>query len=84
MMAAELFVTDGSAGGIHLLKDINPGIAASINMFTGFVVEGTQAFFAADNGQLLASWTTDGTPDGTVMYSFGATSLSKRIERPYL
>ncbi|MCY2951713.1 MAG: carbohydrate-binding protein [Planctomycetota bacterium] len=63
-LGTELFVTDGTATGTTLLKDINPGSASSNP--TNLVAVGGQLFFVATNpvaGTEL--WTSDGTASGT-------------------
>jgi len=64
----EPWVTDGSKGGTRLLKDINPGLAPSMQHMDSRIVAGGVAYFAADNGTLGNElWKTDGTPEGTVL-----------------
>ena len=65
----ELWVSDGTAEGTHLVADLNLGSDSS---FPGeFVLLGPgQALFAADNGARGKElWTTDGTADGTRLLS---------------
>ena len=45
---SELWVTDGSASGTQLLKDINPG--ANSSSPEGMVVFNGKAYFCADDG----------------------------------
>ena len=62
----ELWVTDGTAAGTTLLKDINPGETSSTP--NGLYKFGNSALFAARdgvNGEEL--WITDGTSAGTMM-----------------
>jgi ELWxxDGT repeat protein len=63
----ELWISDGTAAGTTLLKDINPG-AESSNPSDFIITEDYVYFFA--NGGLLPSgkeiWRTDGTTEGTV------------------
>lgn len=61
----EHWVTDGTAGGTHILKDINPGSGIGLNMHSTVVLNGKN-FFAANNGTAgVELWTTDGTETGT-------------------
>ena len=64
----ELWVTDGTEAGTHMVKDINPGMATSnIQYPTRF---NDKVVFSADdgeNGQEL--WISDGTEEGTYMVS---------------
>jgi ELWxxDGT repeat protein len=62
----ELWVTDGTASGTILLKDIYPGINGSYPSY--FTILNNYLLFAADNGtngQEL--WKTDGTTAGTIL-----------------
>jgi ELWxxDGT repeat protein len=74
----ELWQSDGTAAGTHLVKDINPGSGSAFppiyafptwgQSFTGLKVVNHTLFFSADDGvhgpQL---WKSDGTAAGTVM-----------------
>jgi len=62
----EPWVTDGTAAGTHLLRDINPGkVSSDAGEFTycnGYI------YFRADDGSHgYELWKTDGTATGTVM-----------------
>ena len=60
----ELWVTDGTPQGTHLVKDIYPGPASSapedLVTFDGLVY-----FSATDNSYNEELWSSDGTPEGT-------------------
>ena len=66
---SELWLSDGSAGGTHLVRDIRPGPESSL--LRGARVPATAtlrtvALFAADsNGAGSALWRSDGTAEGT-------------------
>ncbi|NJC28311.1 T9SS type A sorting domain-containing protein [Neolewinella antarctica] len=60
----EVFVSDGTAGGTQLLKDLAPG-SESLGAFVPTQI-GDELFFAADDGVSSSSvYRTDGTPAGT-------------------
>jgi ELWxxDGT repeat protein len=60
----ELWATDGTASGTHLVKDINPGPESSTPR--AGVVLGATLFFWADDGTHGAElWVTDGSAAGT-------------------
>lgn len=64
----ELWITDGTALGTHLLKDINPGLPSSSP--GGFYVNEnkTFVFFVAETAnEGVELWRTDGTPEGTIL-----------------
>ncbi len=75
----ELWTSDGSSEGTHLVKDINPGAGSSGGTFTppsgtwlasafDMLVVGDRLYFAADDGTHGTElWRTDGTEDGTVL-----------------
>lgn len=63
----ELWVSDGSAAGTILLKDINIGPSASSYCRNMYVVNNYVLFTANDGVHGLELWRTDGTPEGTQM-----------------
>lgn len=64
---SELWVTDATAGGTTLIKDINPGPTHSNP--EDFVLFNNMIFFVADNGTAGRElWTSDGTPGGTQLF----------------
>jgi len=62
----ELWVSDGSPGGTHLVRDINPGLA-----YTSFGdvvdVNGTLFFTASPNTGVFELWKSNGTEAGTTI-----------------
>lgn len=63
----ELYVSDGTAAGTHITKDINPAPNASSNP-SGLTAVGGTLFFGADDGTNgVELWKSDGTAAGTVM-----------------
>jgi ELWxxDGT repeat protein len=63
----ELYVTDGTAAGTRLVKDILPGVAGSSPAYLAAV--GGTVFFAAQGStaQGVELWKSDGTAAGTVL-----------------
>ncbi len=62
----ELWVTDGTANGTKLVKDINPGTGNSQPAF--FTEYNGKVYFVANDGTHGAElWVTDGTANGTNM-----------------
>ena len=60
----ELWVTDGTPDGTHLLMDIRPGTNGSVPQ--SFFRSGDKAFFMANDGSHgFELWKTDGTEEGT-------------------
>ena len=62
----ELWVTDGTATGTRVLKDINPGDASSLPRCLT-PVGSTLYFFAEDGMNGSELWKSDGTESGTVL-----------------
>ncbi len=60
----ELWASDGTAAGTHLVKDIAPGAAASDPCF-GPIVGGLLFFWAQDPVHGTELWVSDGTEAGT-------------------
>ncbi len=66
----ELWVTDGTAGGTMLLKDINTSTSTSGSDPMNFCVYNSNLYFKADagnSGNEGELWMTDGTTNGTVL-----------------
>ena len=62
----EMWVTDGTAVGTNLVKDINPGTSGS--QINGFIVFNGKIIFSANDGAHgLEMWESDGTDTGTKM-----------------
>lgn len=62
----ELWVTDGTAAGTTMVRDINPGTQGSY--LSGLVVAFGKIFFSAQDAQHGRElWSTDGTAQGTAM-----------------
>lgn len=80
---AEPWVSDGTAAGTFMLKDIAPGSASSniivSQLFSDFMPTDKYMFFRTKNfttvGSGAALWRSDGTVDGTIFLS-AADSLS--------
>ena len=61
----EIWITDGTKGGTHLLKDINPGSGDS-GAADFFSLGNGKAIFSASNGTTGEElWVTNGTSNGT-------------------
>jgi ELWxxDGT repeat protein len=64
----ELWVTDGTAGGTSLLKDIGAGAADGARTPQGFTPVGAnKVVFSAEDANGVELWVTDGTSAGTVL-----------------
>jgi len=61
---SELWVSDGTVAGTQMLKDINPGAAASNAGMLTELADGTRVFTATVGGEVQL-WRTDGTAAGT-------------------
>lgn len=75
IQGSELWVSDGTATGTFMVKDINPGAGDSDPDYLTAV--GNRVFFAARNGSNTSLWTTDGTSAGTVQ--IGPVGLTPRF-----
>src|SRR5579862_6210918 len=65
----ELWVTDGTKQGTHMVKDMNPN--GSSNPFGEVLFNGKLYFQAADSSGVNCLWVSDGTDTGTQMvYAF--------------
>jgi ELWxxDGT repeat protein len=67
---SEIWRTDGTTEGTSLLKDVWPGTVSSVDKFGsyGFVAVGNAIFFGANDGvHGNELWTSDGTPEGTIL-----------------
>jgi len=65
----ELWATDGTSAGTHLVKDIKPGIGSGVSDIFNLVAlaVGDMLYFRADDGASGNElWKTDGTEAGTV------------------
>lgn len=69
----EPWVTDGTPGGTHRLKDINAGTATSLGtpfpLFQGFDFGGKAYFLANDGTNGPQLWCSDGTEAGTSQFA---------------
>ena len=63
---AELWVTDGTEVGTHLLKDINPS-GSSFPYGMTLLPNGNVVFVAQDESNGFELWVTDGSEAGTVL-----------------
>ncbi len=76
---AELWRSDGTDAGTHMLKDINPGIGDCTNSYMNgqyFAVLNDILYFAADEGDNVELWRSDGTEAGTYIVKDFAAGLS--------
>jgi ELWxxDGT repeat protein len=62
----ELWVSDGTQTGTHILKDIAPG-QEGIGLWNALVVGDQLFFFAYDSTRGIVLWKTDGSENGTVL-----------------
>ncbi|CAN5619253.1 hypothetical protein BH09PLA1_BH09PLA1_09060 [soil metagenome] len=72
---SEVWISDGTAAGTTLLKDLNPGPGSSRPY--GFTAgNGVVYFGAAEAGLDTEVWRTDGTPGGTVKLTNAASDVA--------
>jgi ELWxxDGT repeat protein len=64
---SEMWITDGTEAGTHLIKDINPGPISS-NIYRIFVFNDRIYFGALDASNNQRMWVTDGTETGTFQF----------------
>ena len=73
----ELWVSDGTAAGTFLVKDINPGAADGYPSEPYYPGSGAVAYFSADDGAIGKQlWESDGTNAGTKMYTVNPAGSS--------
>ena len=66
-LGMELWISDGTSDGTHIVKDINPGSEDGISN-ASYMYTSNALFFSADNGVNGSElWKSDGTDGGTVM-----------------
>ncbi|PWC26373.1 hypothetical protein [Teichococcus aestuarii] len=61
----ELWITDGSAGGTYMVKDILPGTEWQFVQGLTDLGDGRASFIAKNSDDQLAIWVSDGTDAGT-------------------
>ncbi|WP_051878914.1 ELWxxDGT repeat protein [Chryseobacterium sp. FH1] len=76
----ELWVSDGTAAGTHIVKDINPIESSGPSSLTTF---GNKIYFSADDGTNGTEiWATDGTEAGTYMVKDISNAVSTASSLP--
>lgn len=69
----EIWYSDGTPGGTHLVKDIMPGTATGLGdpfpLFNGFDFNGKAYFLAYDGNTGVQLWSSDGTEAGTGQFA---------------
>jgi ELWxxDGT repeat protein len=63
----EMWVSDGTVAGTHMIKDIYPGTTGGIGGLTPTACNGKVYFAASDGINGMELWATDGTAAGTTM-----------------
>jgi ELWxxDGT repeat protein len=67
----ELWITEGTTISTQMFKDINPGAGSGVSDYDVFLTEynGKLLFQANDGVHGFELWSSDGSPDGTLMVS---------------
>ena len=82
---SELWVSDGTLAGTHLLKDIDTGRGSSMtnDSYSEFVILNDKAYFiATDDTGKLNIWRTDGTEAGTELFqNIGGNTYNNIISK---
>ncbi|MCB9149051.1 MAG: hypothetical protein H6641_09845 [Caldilineaceae bacterium] len=77
---SELWITDGSAAGTHMVQDMNPGIG---DTFPVFLTAFNGALVFADAYYSPTLWKSDGSPNGVLsIHEFAPTEWRKRLHQP--
>ena len=64
----ELWISDGTEEGTHMIKDVNPGTGDGVMSWGGIILYEDKYYFQGDNGvNGTELWVTDGTSEGTTM-----------------
>jgi ELWxxDGT repeat protein len=67
----ELWVSNGTAAGTTMVKNINPS-EGSIDEYSALVALGAYVYFVADDGNGSQLWRSDGTSAGTIKLTTGS------------
>lgn len=79
-VGTELYTTDGTAGSLTLLKDINTDVVTAGAALHGGIVAGASYYFSANaNEDVWGLWRTDGTDAGTVRLTGPSVSVSSEF-----
>ncbi len=82
---SELWISDGTLAGTHLLKDIATGSGSSMtaNAYSEFVILNDKAYFiVTDDTGRLNIWRTDGTETGTELFqNIGGNTYNNIISK---
>ena len=64
----ELWISDGTEEGTHIIKDVNPGTGGGVISSGGIILYEDKYYFQGNNGvNGTELWVTDGTSEGTTM-----------------
>lgn len=66
---AELFSSDGTAAGTQIVKDMSPGMEASVPQKS--IIYNGDLYFSCYNGPATGLWKSDGTTAGTTLVKQG-------------